>query len=513
MNRVFTNWLPATAIVVFSMSSLNLAFAGTESVNVVQAMTDLPGLGVDLSADLTLVDGRLVLRANASHASFYSPTLTSPFPFNAVGTHWLAELPDGAQLEIFIRLSLDAAAWSEWILIPEYGEVIAETTEDGWLNSFAGDRIGGMAFADARSRYLQYRVDFVSAPAGSPALQRVAFNFINSINGPTTEQMLQAANRRQDTRKTQGVPKPRIFLRSEWGARSPSAGYRTTIAQRIAFHHTAFANDWNVESWDDCAARMRAIQSFHMDSNGWIDIGYNYGICKLGHIFQAREDNNDGNDVHGAHDGYNAGSMGVVNLGYFHSPYNQVPSQEQLSALYQLMAWKCDERGFDPLQDGFYSAYGARVDNIYGHREVRATACPGDRLFALKSAIRDSVARIIDGAVTTIAEPSIHLPHSPHLWQSYPNPFVVDHNTGDHAHVMRIRFDLPAAGAARLSIYNSLGQQLIVLQEGTASAGKHVIAWNGRGSHGVELPAGVYFCRLESAGLIAQRKIVLIRTR
>lgn len=56
------------------------------------------------------------------------------------------------------------------------------------------------------------------------------------------------------------------------------------------------------------------------------------------------------------------------------------------------MAWIAGRRGIDPLGRGLYEAFGAPVDNVYGHREVKATDCPGDHLFALKEVIRESVA-------------------------------------------------------------------------------------------------------------------------
>ncbi len=164
------------------------------------------------------------------------------------------------------------------------------------------------------------------------------------------------------------------------------------MAGHIAFHHTATIEDWSARTWEECAARVRAIQAFHMDTNGWNDLGYAYVICKHGHVFQAREDDDDATDVQGAHDGFNRGSTGISVLGYFHPPVDHQPTAAQVSSLVDLMAWIAGRRGIDPLGRGLYEAFGAPVDNVYGHREVKATDCPGDRLFALKELIRASVA-------------------------------------------------------------------------------------------------------------------------
>lgn len=80
----------------------------------------------------------------------------------------------------------------------------------------------------------------------------------------------------------------------------------------------------------------------------------------------------------GAHDGFNRGSMSVSLMGYFHPPYNQTPSPEMMASLVQTLSWMADIRGVDPLDASLDEAFGSVRTNIYGHREVRATECPGD---------------------------------------------------------------------------------------------------------------------------------------
>jgi hypothetical protein len=75
-----------------------------------------------------------------------------------------------------------------------------------------------------------------------------------------------------------------------------------------------------------------------MDTNGWNDIGYAYVVGSHGHVFQAREDDDDTTDVQGAHDGFNRGSSGLSALGWFHPPVDQRPSEAQLAALVELAA-------------------------------------------------------------------------------------------------------------------------------------------------------------------------------
>ena len=450
----------------------------------------------------------VALSSNINSASLISPIIENEFPFNAVGPHWLVDLPEGSSIDVYIRVSSDGQNWSKWILSPEDEEPVANFTEAGRPNPFAGDRVGTLVFVNPDNRFVQYRVDFKKSDNSKPFLRRISLNLINSTEGPTIEEIVKSNSEILITKSSSSVPKPRIFKRSEWAARPPKASYQLTTAGHLCFHHTAGASEWDVQDWDDCAARVRAIQNFHMDTRGWNDIGYNYTICKFGHIFQAREDDNDAHDVHAAHDGFNRGSMGVSSMGYFHPPYNQNPTPELLNALYRLFAWKCDERSIDPHGRSLYAAFGAVRDHIYGHREVRATACPGDILFAQKAAIKDSVAQIISDFTTGVDEASDSSPESFALLQSYPNPFAITHD--QKATSVRISFHLQRGEQVRLSIYNALGQEIRVLDESFLSAGSHIFYWDQKDQMGRNLSAGLYFYRLKTMARVEQKKLLLV---
>ena len=456
------------------------------------------------ASGLALGETGLIISTQAASAEYLSPGLANDFHFNAVGAHWLAEFERSGTLEVSLRVSEDGEHWGSWILIPPDEEPIAALTEDGRANPFAGETAGALAFVNPRSRYIQYRLKLQSSNPASVVIKRMSLNIINSADGPDVMATIKSRGSHNLTQNTTGIPKPFMFKRSQWGARPPKYAYTYTIAGHIAFHHTAGVSDYNVGSVDDCAARVRAIQVFHMDTNGWNDIGYNYAICRLGHIFQAREDDNDTNDVHGAHDGHNAGSMGVANLGYFHPPYNHKPTPQLLNALYRLLAWKCDERKINPLTASLYQAYGGVVSHIYGHREVRATACPGDTLFVLKQSIRDSVARIIAASQTSVTDRSGAQPASPSLLRSHPNPFSL-------STAATITFELSKTEMVALRVYNSLGQMVRILQEGPMPAGRHQLLWNGADHQGRILPAGLYFYRLSTSKQSQQLKVLVVK--
>ncbi len=83
------------------------------------------------------------------------------------------------------------------------------------------------------------------------------------------------------------------------------------------------------------------------------------------------------------------------------------------------------------------------------------------------------------------------------LAQNYPNPFNL---------VTTLRFGLPQAGRATLSVYNLLGQEVAVLADGVYRAGWHTQVWDAS-----SLASGVYLYRLEAGGETSTRRMVLLK--
>jgi uncharacterized delta-60 repeat protein len=83
------------------------------------------------------------------------------------------------------------------------------------------------------------------------------------------------------------------------------------------------------------------------------------------------------------------------------------------------------------------------------------------------------------------------------LLQNYPNPFNPS---------TTIRFTLPAAGQARLSVYNTLGEEVANLINADLRAGSHEVRFDA--SH---LATGVYISRLTAGGKNQTRKLMLVR--
>jgi hypothetical protein len=196
------------------------------------------------------------------------------------------------------------------------------------------------------------------------------------------------------TPKTSTAPRPDIISRAGWGAdeslvTTPNA-YGTTV-KAVFVHHTDTGNDY---SCADSAAIVRSIFLYHVKTNGWNDIGYNFLVDKCGTLYEGRSGGVD-QPVIGAHAyGFNTDSAGVQ--GTFTAV---APPQPALDTVARVAAWKLGLDGGDPtgtttltegVKDGNFP-YGSSVTfkTISGHRDANSTACPGliyDKLATIRTA-------------------------------------------------------------------------------------------------------------------------------
>ena len=89
---------------------------------------------------------------------------------------------------------------------------------------------------------------------------------------------------------------------------------------------------------------MKGIQLYHVQGNGWNDIGYNFLVDRFGTVYEGRFGGVDRNVV-GAHaQGFNTGSVGVALLG----TYGDAPSKAAQDAIARLLAWRLDLAHVDP---------------------------------------------------------------------------------------------------------------------------------------------------------------------
>lgn len=203
---------------------------------------------------------------------------------------------------------------------------------------------------------------------------------------------------------------PRLYLRADWGARSPRSTPQvlSTPPDHIVVHHTATGNT-SATSKSHAFSLSRGIQNWHMDNNGWWDAGQHLTISRGGHIMEGRHGSvkaiRGKKHVVGAHTAnHNSHTVGIENEGTYTSAK---PPEALMSALVDTLAWLCAVYGLNPQTA------------IVGHRDYNATACPGDRLYALLPRLRDDVDREAERRESLLDQvvdiPTGHLP-------TYPEP-------------------------------------------------------------------------------------------
>lgn len=299
--------------------------------------------------------------------------LQEPEPFIAVSLAW-----KGENRSIDVRFSPDGQEWKGWstLHLDPHGEQSPERY------------VSELYFADADSRYLQFRV--------TGPIEHLQAHFYDP--GKTEE-------KESDNNEPVGLrgpefcpcPQPSYQDRSDWcpdGSCPPNSSPDFTSVTHLIVHHSAGAN-----TATDWAAVVRSIWDFHVITRGWSDIGYNWLVAPTGVVYEGR-----GDGILGAHFcGTNGGTMGVCMMGDF---TNITPTANALDALKELLAWKACDANINPLGKAFHPSSNLTLDNISGHRDGCATACPGDSFYPMLGDVRDAVAGHIASSCAAISPPS-----------------------------------------------------------------------------------------------------------
>ena len=333
------------------------------------------------------------ITVNPNENQLQSATLLeAPFAFNAVVPTWTTT---GASPEIELRTSKDGQQWSEWHHIEAHEDWnLPESTADAEI---VGDMIV-VPEADETHRFIQYQIQ--ASDSTSP-LNTLSFTFIDTTDGPTTEEMLlqqQKSDAQHPAAVTDSYPRPSVISRSVWCIYDTCdniADLTYAPATHLIVHHTVSSNS-NV-NWADT---VRAIYIYHRDNQEWGDIGYNYLVDRNGVIYEGHMNEDFLNlDVVGIHaGGANTGSMGTALLGTFTNaeeyPVTGVPPYAMLNALANLFAWKADQRHIEIYDASGMVNLGHGLPHIMSHRDVYGgtnTLCPGGNTQDLLPWLRNEV--------------------------------------------------------------------------------------------------------------------------
>jgi hypothetical protein len=187
-----------------------------------------------------------------------------------------------------------------------------------------------------------------------------------------------------------------MITRAQWGAdesiRKGNPEYSEPVRLAI-IHHTATADSYAKDEADNI---VRSIYAYHVKTNGWDDIGYNFIVDRHGQVFEGRYGGVD-RTVTGAHSlGFNRNTSGIAILGNF---AKSKPPEIAMNSLKRIVAWKLDLGTVDPTSTVTYVSNGStkygegdvvKLKAVSGHLDVGKTACPGTPIYNALGAVATS---------------------------------------------------------------------------------------------------------------------------
>lgn len=317
-----------------------------------------------------------------------SRQVATPIAFSLVGV----SVPEAAR--VLLRTADLAGDWTPWTEAealgddgagPDPGSAEGAAARPGW------ERMSEPVWVGEATR-VQLRV-----LGGRP--EDVAVHLVDALG--TSRSLLErfADVWRGPWQAARASASPPVVTRAQWGAdesrRRGSPEYSGSTRAGI-LHHTAGSNDYTREQ---AAGVVRAIYAYHTQSLGWSDVGYNLLVDRFGTVYEGRAGGLD-RGVIGAHaGGFNTETFGISVMGTFTSG---LPSGPALDAAVAAIAWKFRLHGInaDPNATVDITSRGssrypagqwARLHTLSAHRDVSATACPGDALYAHMAELRRRV--------------------------------------------------------------------------------------------------------------------------
>lgn len=148
----------------------------------------------------------------------------------------------------------------------------------------------------------------------------------------------------------------KIITRGEWGAR-PWRGKQVRLSKwrvkGIVLHHSG------VEEGPSGVKAVQAFERYHMDTQGWDAVGYNWLVDQAGSVFEGR-----GSGMRAAATkGWNSRSESICYVGWGWVPLSDAAA----SSIKELI-------------EDIQGRYGGRLW-VKGHRDLGSTTCPGDWLY------------------------------------------------------------------------------------------------------------------------------------
>ncbi|MDO5535888.1 MAG: N-acetylmuramoyl-L-alanine amidase [Propionibacteriaceae bacterium] len=209
-------------------------------------------------------------------------------------------------------------------------------------------------------------------------------------------------------------PQPPIRPRSDWaGSLSPKGPLPDEEDVRfLLVHHTLTPNG---DAAEKIPERLRSIYRYHTSKEkGWADVAYNFFVDPHGTIWEGRE----GSLTRPVQGDATGGSQGFALLCCFIGDFTeQPPTEAAMAAMTSLLGWLAGRHGLDLGTQTTFTSRGSNkwrtgaevtTDRVAAHRDMSATACPGDALYPLVASqlLPDARALLVDPTPTPTPTPA-----------------------------------------------------------------------------------------------------------
>jgi len=191
-----------------------------------------------------------------------------------------------------------------------------------------------------------------------------------------------------------------IRPRSDWATedmdwRCDGAPTETKDLRAMVVHHTA--SNTAPYSQADVPDIIRGFWRYHVGTNGWCDIAYNFLVDSFGGVWEGRQGGITKAIVGGHTRGFNSETTSVSQIGNFEQ---NVPTEAMTSATSRVVGWKLGYHGLDPegrttltnrsggTIKGVPNGGQVPASVVPAHRDLGTTVCPGRNTYATLPRIR-----------------------------------------------------------------------------------------------------------------------------
>ncbi|MDO5662210.1 MAG: S-layer homology domain-containing protein [Brachybacterium sp.] len=323
-------------------------------------------------------------------------------PATMVGATWEGEAPE--TISVRGRAQADGA-WGEWYVLDSEDELVA--AEAAEVDEEQGSEQAGAGVPAAEPVWLGEvdEIEIQAITTGTDVSERVTAHVLTT--SPTTQEVTRSRQRMAAASTTTGDATgpggPAVITRAQWGA-NESWTRRVGAAndlRAVVLHHTAGNNGYSRAS---APQLVRGILSYHTQTLGWADLGYNVLIDRFGQIYEGRAGGLH-RHINGAHAlGFNSGTFGIAVMGNHQSVQASAEARESVMAI---AAWKLlatfrtdvsETASWTVGVDGARWPRGSvrSLPRFFGHRDVNFTDCPGTSLYGQMASLRWGIQSRID---------------------------------------------------------------------------------------------------------------------